>query len=81
MWRKQAASKFFPSLKKLTSEQRATIHAIIDEIVQDPDQYENQIYPKPLTYPNGDREIEVAGVWLRYRIDRQEQTIVVLQVS
>jgi hypothetical protein len=74
-WRRQAAFSFIAARSRLTNEQRVAILALTATIAQDPYGYE------AIIYPNGDREGNVAGVWVRYRIDDQNRAVIFLDIA
>jgi len=77
MWRKFAGPEFYPSMFKLTSDQRVAIQKLIAVIIADP--YSNTL--NPILLDSNTRENEAATVWLRYRIDDKEKRIICLRVS
>ncbi len=73
-WRKLAAFKFNAARSALSSTQWVAILEATATIAIDP--YSEKL--KPIVHANGDREIEVAGVWLRYRIDPLNRAVIYL---
>jgi hypothetical protein len=76
-WDKRAAFNFNAARSKLTSAQRIAIVEVTELLAQDPYGYR----PQPIIYPNGEREIEVAGLWLRYRIDDRNRAVIFLDLT
>ena len=77
MWRKFAGPEFYPSMFKLSPDQRLEIQKLIALIVADP----YNIALDPVVLDSSTRENEAASVWLRYRIDDKEKRIIFLRVS
>jgi hypothetical protein len=76
-WDKRAAFNFNAARPKLTSAQRIAIVGVTELLAQDPYGYR----PQPVIHLNGEREIEVAGVWLRYRIDDRNRAVIFLDIT
>ena len=74
-WHRQAAFSFIAARSRLTNEQRIAILELTETIAQDPYGYE------AIIYPNGDREVNVAGVWVRYRIADQKRAVIFLDIA
>lgn len=77
MWRKFAGPLFHSSMFKLSANQRLEIQKQIEVIAADP---QNPVL-NPVMLDDNTREIEVAGVWLRYRIDSVGRRVIFLQAS
>lgn len=74
-WRKDAKQAFLSALSSLTHEQRIAIATLVNELATDPASV------KAINHPNGDKETEVAGVWVRYRIDARPRVVTFLSVT
>jgi len=74
-WRKSAKQAFLSALSSLTHEQRIAIATLVNELATDPASV------KAISYPNGDKESEVSGVWVRYRIDARARVVTFLSVT
>jgi len=74
-WRKDARRAFLAALSSLTHDQRVAIATLVNELATDPTSV------NALNYPNGDREAETVGVWVRYRIDARERVVIFLSVT
>jgi hypothetical protein len=77
MWRKSASPEFFAALRTLTPDQRWTIQQAAGRLEKDP----RDALHSPVVLGNNVREIAVAGLWLRYRLEATSKTIVFLGVS
>jgi hypothetical protein len=74
-WRREASHSFLAARHRLTHEQRVAILEITALIA-------NDLYGcNALVYPNGDREVNVAGLWTRYRINDQARAVSFLAIS
>jgi hypothetical protein len=77
MWQKRKSRDDTATLRPLTSEQRIAIAELCEQLAADPrDEIVN-----PVILSSGDREVEVAGVWLRYRLRPLTKEIVFLSVQ
>jgi hypothetical protein len=74
-WRKDAKQAFLAALSSLTHDRRVAIAKLVNELATDPSSV------KGINYPNGDRESEVTGVWVRYRVDARVRVITFLSVT
>ena len=74
-WRKVAKQAFLAALSSLTHDQRIAIAMLVNQLATDPTSV------KAINHPNGDKETEVAGVWLRYRIDARARIVTFLSVT
>lgn len=74
-WRNRAKQAFLSALSSLTHEQRIAIATLVNELATDPTRV------KAIHYPNSDREVEVAGVWLRYRFGATARVVTFLSVT
>ena len=77
MWRKFAGPSFHSSMFKLSANQRLEIQKQIEVIAADP----HNASLNPVILDDDTREVEVAGVWLRYRVDDKEKRVIFLQAS
>ncbi len=77
MWRKFAGPLFHGSMFRLTDKQRMAVQAQVAVIAADP--YDKKL--NPIHLDTNIREIEVAGIWLRYQIDERDKRVVFLQAS
>jgi len=77
MWQKRKSPSFTPTLLPLTSEQRIAIAEMCERLAADP----RDDIVNPVVLSDGDREVEVAGVWLRYRLRPRTKEIVFLRVA
>lgn len=77
MWRKFAGPAFHASLFKLSPDQRLAIQAQIEVIASDP----HKAALNPIILDDDTREIEIVGLWLRYRIDNKDKRVIFLQAS
>jgi hypothetical protein len=77
MWRKFAGPLFHSSMFKLSADQRLEIQKQIEFIAADP----HNPSLNPIMLDDDTREVEVAGVWLRYRVDDKEKRVIFLQAS
>lgn len=62
---------------KLSANQRLEIQKQIEVIAANP----NEPALNPVVLDANTREVEVAGVWLRYRIDNTNKRVIFLQAS
>ena len=74
-WRKDAKQAFLAALSSLAYDQRVAIAKLVNELAIDPASV------KALNYPIGDREVEVAGIWVRYRVDARVRVVTFLSVT
>ena len=77
MWRKFAGPLFHSSMFKLSANQRLEIQKQIEVITAAP----HAPALNPVILDSNTRELEVAGVWLRYRIDDVGKRVIFLQTS
>jgi hypothetical protein len=77
MWRKFAGPDFYPSMFRLTPDQRLAVQKQIEIIATDP----HNTALNPIILDSNTREIEVVSIWLRYRIDDNAKRIVFLKAS
>ncbi len=77
MWLKFAGPLFHSSIFKLLAKQRLEIQKQIEMIAKEP----HSPALHPVILDSNTREIEVAGVWLRYRVDDKGKRVIFLQAS
>lgn len=72
MWRKRIGPDWIASLRLLTPDQRWAIQTLARQMEHDPTDAKMQ----PVILADGRREIEVAGVWVRYELRQREREII-----
>lgn len=77
MWRKFAGPLFHSSMFKLSANQRLEIQKQIEVIAANL----NEPTLNSVVLDANTREVEVAGIWLRYRIDNTNKRVIFLQAS
>jgi hypothetical protein len=77
MWRKLVGPDWSVSLRSLTPEQRWAIQMLARQMERDP----SDRTMKPVFLADGRREVETAGVWVRYELRAREREIPFIKVS
>jgi hypothetical protein len=77
MWQKRKSPEYTSTLLPLKPEQRIAIAALCERLAADP----RDTIHNPIIVDRDTREIEIAGVWLRYRLRPQLRVIVFLSVE
>ena len=77
MWQKFVGPAFYPSMFRLTHDQRWAVQQLIARMEKDP----RDDILDPVILDNELRELDVAGVWLQYKLNVQEKKITFIRVS
>ena len=77
MWRKLSTPEYNSSRFHLTPDQRIAVAELVSRLEADPS---DEIF-NPVIVDSNTREIEVAGVWVRYRLRPRTREIVFLRVG
>lgn len=76
MWQKFVGPNFYASMFRLTPEQRWAVQQLAQRMEQDA---RDEVWA-PVILNNELRELNVAGVWLQYRLNVREKKIIFLRV-
>lgn len=77
MWRKRIGPDWIASLRLLSPDQRWAIQLLAKQMEHDPTDQAIQ----PVVLADGRREIERAGVWVRYELRPREREIIFIKAS
>jgi len=77
MWRKRIGPDWSASLHLLTPDQRWAIQRLARQMERDPS--DSTLHPVLLA--DGKREVETAGVWVRYELKERAREILFLRAS
>ena len=66
MLRRRTTARFRSDMKKLTSEQRIAVQELAAHLANNPN--DDAWDPTPVVLDADTRELETAGVWIRYRV-------------
>jgi hypothetical protein len=77
MWRKLIGPDWSVSLRSLTPEQRWAVQMLARRMEHDPSDHTL----KPVFLADGRREVETAGVWVRYELRPRAREILFIKAS
>jgi hypothetical protein len=77
MWRKLIGPDWNASLRLLTPDQRWAIQLLARQLERDP----SDRTMRPVILADGRRELETAGVWVRYELRERTREIVFIKAS
>jgi hypothetical protein len=77
MWRKLIGPEWNSSLRLLTPDQRLAIQALARQMERDP----SDKILRPVLLADGRREVETAGVWVRYELRPRDREILFIKAS
>jgi hypothetical protein len=77
MWTKKATPEYLRSLALLPSAKRVAVTELVARLCADP----RDDLHDPLIIDSNTREIEIMGLWLRYRVHQRERMIAFLRLE